>query len=175
MISETTVTKHLAAIEKMTASELRTKYAELFGETSRSGNRQWLARRCAWRVQAQAEGDLSARAKRRASELARDYDLRLQAPPEMNMPPAAPAAPEAPQKTVRAYLRPPLDARLPLPGMEITRWYKGRPHVVEVMDRGFGHEGKIYRSLSAVAYAITGNHWNGYLFFKIAEPRKETA
>lgn len=82
MIAETTIAKELAAIERMTARELRTKYAELFGEESRSRNRQWLLRRCAWRVQAMAEGDLSARARRRAKELARDYDLRLRPPPE---------------------------------------------------------------------------------------------
>ena len=66
MIATTDVPKELAALEKMTAGQLRGKYRELFGEDSRSGNRQWLLRRCAWRMQALVEGDLSDRARRRA-------------------------------------------------------------------------------------------------------------
>ena len=60
------VPRELAAMEKMTPGELRAKYRELFSEESRSGNRQWLFRRCAWRLQSLAEGGLSERALRRA-------------------------------------------------------------------------------------------------------------
>lgn len=42
-----------------------------------------------------------------------------------------------------------------------------------MLPHGFEHEGKIYRSLSAVATAITGSHWNGFLFFGLI--RKGTA
>ena len=170
MIAMTDVAKSLALIEKMTAGELRKKYAELFGDESRSGNRQWLKRRCAWRVQALAEGDLSERARRRAKELVREYDTRQLPPAEMK---SLPAAPTAPGITARQYIRPPRDARLPMPGTKLTKTYKDHLYVVEVLDRGFGYEGEIYRSLSAVAHVITGNHWNGYLFFGIADPRKE--
>ena len=72
-----TLTRELAALERMTAAELRDKYAELFGEPAASGNRAWLARRVGWRMQALAEGDLSERAKALAAELARDADVRL--------------------------------------------------------------------------------------------------
>lgn len=75
----------IAEMERMTAGELRQKHAELFGEESRSGNRQWLFRRCAWRLQALAEGDLSERAHTRAKQLARDVDFRLRPPAEMDM------------------------------------------------------------------------------------------
>ena len=54
-----TVAKELAALDRMTAAELRDKYAELFGEPAASGNRAWLARRVGWRMQALAEGDLT--------------------------------------------------------------------------------------------------------------------
>ncbi len=49
MLSEEDLRRELAALEKMTAKELRGKYRELFGD---EGNRQWLFRRCAWRLQA---------------------------------------------------------------------------------------------------------------------------
>ena len=52
-----------------------------------------------------------------------------------------------------------------MPGTTLSRKYKGRTILVRVLRRGFEYEGKVYRSLSAVAKAVTGSHWNGYLFF----------
>ena len=45
-----TLAKELAALERMTAAELRDKYAAVFGEPAASGNRAWLARRVGWRM-----------------------------------------------------------------------------------------------------------------------------
>jgi hypothetical protein len=61
---------------------LKKRYRELFGEESKSSNKQFLFRRIAWRLQANAEGDLSERARRRAAEIADDRDLRVRAPKE---------------------------------------------------------------------------------------------
>lgn len=58
-----------------------------------------------------------------------------------------------------------------MPGALLTREYKGRTIRVRVLPGGFDYEGTIYRSLSAVAQAVTGAHWNGYLFFGIEKPR----
>ncbi len=41
----------IAALEGMTVTRLRGRYADVFGEASRSGNRRWLIRRIAWRLQ----------------------------------------------------------------------------------------------------------------------------
>jgi hypothetical protein len=76
------VAKELAALPRMGLTALREKYAEVFGEGTASKNLPWLRRRIAWRIQANAEGDLSERAKARAAELARDADLRITAPRE---------------------------------------------------------------------------------------------
>ena len=62
--------KELAVLEKMTVGQLQQRYAEVFRETVRSRHRQYLIRRIAWRLQANAEGGLSERALRRAEELA---------------------------------------------------------------------------------------------------------
>lgn len=59
------VAKEVAAMERMTPKELQARYAEVFGEQPRSRNKQWLIKRIAWRMQANAEGDLSERARRR--------------------------------------------------------------------------------------------------------------
>src|SRR5438270_8122732 len=73
----------LAAIEelrRLNIPALRRKYHELFGEQSMSSNNKFLFRRIAWRMQANAEGGLSDRARRRAAEIADEADLRTRAP-----------------------------------------------------------------------------------------------
>ena len=50
----------------MTVGQLKDKYREVFDENSRSNHKQFLFRRIAWRIQANAEGGLSERARRRA-------------------------------------------------------------------------------------------------------------
>ena len=74
------VAQELTTLRGLTIGELRHKYAELFGEPTRTGNKVWLVRRLIWRLQALAEGDLSERARQRATELAHDADLRLSPP-----------------------------------------------------------------------------------------------
>ena len=80
------IEKELAGLRRMSVGQLRQRYAEVFGETTRSRHKQWLIKRILWRMQALAEGDLSERARRRAEELANDADLRLR-------PPRTPATP----------------------------------------------------------------------------------
>src|SRR3954471_24278921 len=70
----------IVALRQMTPARLRERYQEVFGEPSRSGNRQFLFKRIAWRIQSIAEGPLSERARRRAEELARDADIRTTLP-----------------------------------------------------------------------------------------------
>lgn len=161
------VKRQIAELRKMPAARLREKHQEVFGEPSRSGHREYLFRRIAWKIQALAEGDLSERARRRAAELARNADLRTSAPRAV-----AEALP-GPDRAVRSGSLPAAaDERLPMPGAILTRKFKGRTYQVTVLPVGFEMDGQVYKSLTAVAYAITGSHWNGYLFFNLASPRK---
>lgn len=157
------VGKEIADLKQMTVRELREKYETVFGEPTRAGNRDFLFKRVAWRIQALAEGDLSERARRRAELLARDADLRTTAPrtaaPGGNGVTAAKPAPSL------------ADERVPPPGTVLTRAYRGQAYHVVVRDDGFEYDGQVFRSLSAIAKLITGSHWNGLLFFKIAKPR----
>ncbi len=159
------IAAELAAMDKMTAKMLRAKYEDLFGEPCRSGNRQWLLRRCAWRLQSQVEGTLSERAQRKAEALARDADIRVIPPAEMRPAPQPAAGPQP----VRKYFKHQDDPRLPMPGATLRRVYRGKEYVVEVLPEGFAYDGQRYRSLSAVAHAITGSHWNGYRCFNILQ------
>jgi hypothetical protein len=154
-------TNELAALTRLTVGELRSKYAELFGEPTQTGNKTWLVRRIAWRLQALAQGELSERARRRAEELARDADLRLTAP-RGNVPDSL-AIPDSGKRMPRLNA----DVRVPPPGTVLTRCYKGRTLRVQILPHGFLYAGHTYPSLSAVAKAVTGSHCNGYLFFRL--------
>ncbi len=151
----------ITALQPLNVSQLRARYAEAFGEATSSGNKAWLVKRVAWRLQALAEGGLSERARRRAEELANEADLRLNPPREQ-----VPAAP-APQRTETALLRFKPDDRLPPAGTVLTREYKREVVQVLVLRHGFEYQGKVYKSLSAVAKAVTGSHCNGYFFFRL--------
>ena len=147
------VGKEVAALQRMTVRELRIRYAEAFGEETRAGNKVWLVKRIAWRLQCQAEGDLSDRARQRAAELANAAAVRL-SPPR-----AKPASPAPTERTTTATLVVKADDRLPLPGTVLVREHKGRSLQVKVLPAGF--EGEVHKSLSAVAKVITGRHCNG--------------
>src|SRR5947208_4548034 len=75
-----TLATEIESLRKLKTKALRARFEELFGEESRSSNHAHLFRRIAWRLQANAEGDLSERARQRALELAEDAALRLRAP-----------------------------------------------------------------------------------------------
>jgi len=146
----------LAKLAEMSTGELARRYAELFGEPTRTRHRAYLIRKIGWRLQALAEGDLSERARRRADELANDADVRL-APPRPKG--------EQPEPSAKLFVGSPADPRLPAPGGAIVRKYKGKTLRVLVTEEGFEYEGERYKSLSAAAKAISGSHCNGFRFF----------
>lgn len=51
------------------------------------------------------------------------------------------------------------------PGTRLVRDWHGKPHVVDVVDKGYLYDGKTYRSLSKIAHLITGTRWSGPRFF----------
>jgi hypothetical protein len=53
------------------------------------------------------------------------------------------------------------------PGTVLVREYQGRRHTVTTVRDGFDWEGTTYRSLSAIARAITGTAWSGPRFFAL--------
>jgi len=67
-------------------------------------------------------------------------------------------------KAIKGKIR---DKRLPIPGTVISKVYKGTTINVKILDKRFEYDEKTYRSLSAIAGVVTGQHWNGYLFFGI--------
>ena len=159
---EASVIRQIHRLREMTVGELQGEWQRLYGEPSRSRNRQYLWRRLAWRVQEIAYGGLSDRAKARLAELGQVEFQRARSPTY-----AADLAVSTPApKPVR-------DLRLPLAGSVITKRYKGRELRVVVRDGGYEYDGTVFTSLSALARDITGStHINGKLFFGLATRKR---
>ena len=159
----------MESLRRASLAGLREKYLEGFQEEPRSRHREHLFRRIAWRLQALAEGDLSQRARVRADQIAQDADLRMVAPRDFLM-----VGGERMETTGGSQNR--RDSRLPLPGALLTRKWKGRTLLVEVLAKGFQYENRHYPSLSAIAVEITGTRWNGLAFFGLTQaagPRRK--
>ena len=162
---EAGIEERIRALDRMTTGELADEYERLYRRECRTRHRACLIRKIAWRLQANAEGDLSERARRRAAELADDAEVRLMAPRATMAPP---------RTTVR--LTPRLasrgrheDPRVPPPGSTIVRDYKHRTIRVRVLpaEEGFELDGERFPTLTAVAKRVTGQRMNGFRFFRL--------
>ena len=155
------VTAQIAELGAMSTAQLREKYEEVYGLPTRSRNRVYLHKKVAWKIQADADGGLSQRALDRIEKLAPLAPVRwTTALRDLPVPETA----MAPAKE--------RDPRLPPAGTVLTRRFKGTDHEVKVLEQAFVWDGQRYESLTAVAKAITGTHWNGYLFFGLAGSSK---
>jgi hypothetical protein len=160
---DSSVATEVMKLLDLSVNQLAQRFEQLFGEQCRSRHKRYLTRRIAWRLQANAEGGLTDRARQRADELANDSEIRVTPPREkhsQNDPSPATIKIESGR-----------DPRLPPPGNWIEREYKGQMLRVLVLADGFEYEGRRYRSLTAVAKAITGSHLNGFTFFRLWRSR----
>ena len=82
--------------------------------------------------------------------------------------PGEPPAPER-ARPRKESMRSANGRRVPPPGSVLTRTFKDQEIAVRVLDRGFEYDGQVFRSLSAIARAVTGTSWNGYTFFGLGK------
>jgi hypothetical protein len=75
---------------------------------------------------------------------------------------------EPPANPVRFRIRADM---MPITGTRLLREWQGVEHVVTVTSDGFEWKGRPYKSLSAIARAITGTRWNGWVFFGLKNRR----
>lgn len=162
-----TVTSQIAALRQMSVGELRDEWFRLNGEPTRSRNRDFLYRRLAWRLQELQQGGLSDRAKHRLAELGEQEFVRAR--PPATTPTLAHGAASTEERSER---RPTRDPRLPTPGTVISRTYKGRELRLVVRGDGFELDGQMHGSLSEAARAVTGQHWNGRLFWGLTQRKR---
>jgi hypothetical protein len=138
----------LAEIQAKSTGQLRAEFQCLAGRPTGSWNREWLRRKVSWLVQERERQRSDAVGLPTLVSEVRDRPRspRLDAP-------------------IRILSTPVRDPRLPRTGSVLVRHYKGLALTVRVEADGFTWNGATYRSLSAVAKAITGQHWSGPLFF----------
>ena len=137
----------LAALRTLPTAELKAQWRELFGTEPPPFNRPYLQSRLAYRIQELAYGGLKPETRARLEALGEQLD-----------------GGNVVLRRVRA------DGR-PLAGTRLVREHAGVEHVVTVLPDGFEWEGRPYRSLSAIARAITGTRWNGLVFFGLKSQR----
>ncbi len=133
----------LAALPTSAIGELKDQWRSLFGTEPPPYNRRFLESRLSYRIQELAYGGLKRETLERLEALGEQFDGR--------------------SITLRRIRH---DQR-PIAGTRLLREYQGVEHVVTVTRVGFDWQGRPYQSLSAIARAITGTRWNGWVFFGI--------
>ena len=159
------IVSEIQALQRMTVGQLRVEWERLYGETTRSRNRTYLWRRLAWRIQERQLGGLPESAKARIRNLAPATLGRPQMPP--GFVPTVDECSTPPGPTTRR------DPRLPSPGSTIIREYHGQTLRLQVLDDGFELDGVHYDSLSKAARVVTGQRWNGPLFWGVAKRNRK--
>lgn len=144
-----TVLKQIDELNQMSMAQLRKRWADLMGTDPGRLGRQYLMRRLAYRIQELAYGGLSPHARKQLEAVA---DGR----------PARSAKPSKSRTSVLAT------------GTRLLREWHGDRYEVIVEADGFRYNGKLYRSLTAAARAITGQHTSGNLFFGIKRKRGDS-
>ena len=160
-----TIQHHKERLTMLSIGELRLEYEKVCGELTTSRHAGHIIKRILWRMQANLYGGLSEESVKRAKELADPTQLRMTAPK------AKPISDNA--QTVTRTLPATITANQSdlVPGTQLERMYKGQRIVATIMENGVRWNGDLYNSLSAVAKAVTGNHWNGKLFFGLTKKK----
>ena len=165
---EKTMLGEINRLRQMSVAELQREWEAVFGSAPTSANKQHLWRRLSWELQARAHGGLSDAARTRLDELGHGaFDHATSRRQRAHD--AKPATPPQPDPKVTRIR----DARRLTPGTVLTREYHGQEiRVVALEDGQLEWEGQVYSSLSAVAKAVTGQKWNGRLFFGLTNRKR---
>ena len=156
----TSMLSEIAKLQRMPVADLQVEWLKLYGEPTRSRNRQFLFRRLAWRIQELQHGGLSDVAKDRIDKLAPEFTRAK--------------TPTVASTTLPDVHRPRRDPRIPSPGTVITKAYKGRELRVVVREEGLELDGTMYPSATALAKAVTGSKSiNGNLFLGITKRNRK--
>lgn len=140
------VLARLAALKTMPTADLKAQWRTLFETEPPIYNRRFLESRLAYRIQELAHGGLTKDTVARLEALAKQIERR------------------GSKGKARASVR-------PIAGTRLIREFNGVEHCVTVRGDDFEYLGKPYKSLSAIARAITGTNWNGWTFFGLKNQR----
>jgi len=160
VIDRPQIDAELEALERLGLDELRLQWRNRWGQLAPAHlSRALLFRLMAYRIQADAFGDLDRQTAKMLDRLAAK-EIEDRASVETKAAEASNPSIPSPSKTRGSES--PLVLK---PGALLTREWQGRIERVMTLGDGFAWNGKTYASLSAVAFAITGVKWNGHRFF----------
>jgi hypothetical protein len=142
-----TVLARIAALKVVPINTLKQQWRDLFETEPPPYNRRFLEHRLAYRIQELAYGGLKPQTIKGLRALAEDLDG------------GDPTRRRQPSKD------------RPISGTRLIREFHGIEHCVTIRDEDFEYQGRPYKSLSAIARAITGTRWNGLIFFGLKNQR----
>ena len=151
MTTQDPILARLAALKAMSVKDLKLEWQALFDAPAPNNSRSFLEGRLAYRIQELTYGGPDQQTRRLLDLLADEVEGTL---------------------TRKAQIA---DPRNPVTGTKLLREWDGVEHCVTVLKDGFDWGGRRYKSLSAVARAITGTRWNGYRFFGLRERKRGEA
>ena len=158
------VDREIASLEGLDIATLQDRWRELYKLPPpfkiRSG---FLRRAIAYRLQELLHGGLKLHTKRELRRIAER--ARLNRSHSGGKPLAADIAIPLSESILPRR-------RILTTGTRLLREWNGSTEVVDVLAEGFGWHGKTYRTLSAVAVAITGTKWSGPKFFGLVTTKK---
>jgi hypothetical protein len=146
MTNHDPIPARLAVLKTTPTPDLKRQWRELFDSEPPPFNRRFLESRLAYRIQELTYGGLNPETVRRLERLGEDLDGGN-----------------------RNKSRQRLDR--PITGTRLLREWQGVEQIVTVTADGFEWQGRPYQSLSAIARAITGTRWNGWVFFGLKNHR----
>jgi|SRR5574344_1310555 hypothetical protein len=140
----TAIIRQLSMFQLMGLPALREKFKELYGFETGCTKVDSLRRRLAFRVQELHFGGLTEREEQKMEDSIKNDPVILGS--------------KIAEKKPKPLLH----------GTRLVRIWKGKKYEVTLCDEGkFEYNGIFFKSLSAVAKAITGTHWNGKTFFGV--------
>ena len=151
MTTHEPILARLGALKAMSVNELKAEWQALYDAPAPNNSRNFLEGRLAYRIQELTYGGPDKQTRRLLDLLADEVEGTL---------------------TRKAQIA---DPRNPVVGTKLIREWDGVAHTVTVLREGFDWGGQRYKSLSAVARAITGTRWNGYRFFGLRERKRGEA
>jgi Protein of unknown function (DUF2924) len=139
----------LAVLPTLGVGDLRLEWRRLFRAEPPRLSRDIMTRAIAYRLQEITQGGLSKVTQRRLMTLANQLETDGRIAP-------------LPGPRIK-------------PGSRLVREWRARTHTVSVTDDGFEFQGKTYRSLTKIAFDITGAKWSGPRFFGLTQRPKSVA
>ena len=147
-----TVLRQVAALERMAPDQVKDTWRTLYGTEPPAYTTEFMKKRLAFRLQELAFGGIGATAKARLNAVLEEYGY------------------DEIGARAKKFKR---KQEAPVPGTRLLREWHGEIYEVVVMRGGYNYMGRNYKSLSAIAKAITGTQWNGCAFFGLRSNAKD--